>query len=351
MTTKIIPPSSVMNMTSNSDHLFWGDSGHSLARYDNPRYPILLKVDEVMKGFYWRPVEIDVSQEKASFNKMTDADQHVFTSNLRRQILLDTIQARAPGLVFMPHVTDPTLENCINTWGFFESIHSESYTHIIRAVYPDPSVVFDGIPDIKEIVDCSDSISRSYDAFSANPNKETLYLALAAANVLEAIRFFVSFACSFSFAERGLMEGSAKVIKFIARDEGVHLNLVQNLVKILPKDDPEFVEIINDNREKASQMFDEAAQQERDWITYLFSHGSILGLTEKILNQYVDYLLPRRKFGFGLTTYRSKIENPIPWIDKWLSGKNVQVAPQEVEISSYKTGSVVNDLDETEFEL
>jgi ribonucleoside-diphosphate reductase beta chain len=344
---------STLTFSTSSDRLFFGEAGHGIARYDEVRYPQFLKIDERMKSLFWRPQEIDMSMDRTSFeSNMGDIDRFVFTANLRRQIVLDSVQGRAPVLTFLPHCTDTSLENCISTWSFFETIHSESYTHIIRAIYPDPSGVFEGIPTIAPIVDCAQSITGAYDRMQAMPSKENLYLSLIAANALEALRFYVSFACTFSFAERGLVEGSAKIVRFIARDETVHLALVQSILKVLEKDDPDFIQIVQDNRRAAKDIFNEAAAQEKAWTKYLFDHGSILGLNEKILNQYVDYLLVKRKHAIGLTsTAKSRVEHPIPWVEKWYSNSSVQVAPQEVEVSAYLTGSVVNDMAEAEFSL
>lgn len=334
----------VLSFTANSDKLFFGDSGHGIARYDVVRYPIFTKLNTKMQGFFWKPNEIDMSGEKRSFDKMTNAEQFVFTSNLRRQILLDSVQGRAPSLVFLPHCTDPSLENCILTWGFFESIHSESYTHIIRAIYSNPSEVIDGIPDIEEIADCADQVTQAYDNMIANPNKENLYLSLVAANALEAIRFYVSFACTFSFAERTLVEGSAKTVKFIARDENEHLALTNHIIKKLPTDDKDFIQIIQDRKVDAKRIFEQAAEQEKQWARYLFKNGPIIGLSEKLLCEYIDYLLLRRMSAIGLSADVSyKGGNPLPWMDKYLSNTSMQVAPQEVEISAYKTSSIIND--------
>jgi ribonucleoside-diphosphate reductase beta chain len=334
----------ILNLNVNPDKLFFGESGHGISRYDVIRYPILDKIDEKMKSFYWNPKEVDLGQEKRSFSSMTDIEQFVFTSNLKRQILLDSIQGRAPTLAFLPHCTDPTLENCLTTWSFFETIHSQSYTHIIRAIYPDPKVVIDDMPNILQIVECANDITKSYDALTKNPNKENLYLALIAANALESIRFFVSFACSFSFLERALVEGSAKIIKLIARDENVHLSLVQHLLKLLPQDDPEFVQIIGDNREKAKNIFITAVDQEKEWGEYLFKDGSILGLNSGILSSYGDHLLGKQLKANNLTSNTEKFANPIPWISKHLSSAASAPAPQEVEISSYLMGSIKNNL-------
>ena len=343
---------STISLTTSSDKLFFGDAGHGISRYDVVKYPILDKIDDKMESFFWRPTEIDMSQERKDFQRMTDAERFVFTSNLRRQILLDSVQGRAPALVFLPWVTDSSLENCINTWNFMEKIHSKSYTHIIRAIYPDPAEVFEGIPGITEIVECATSVTQAYDNMINNPSKENLYLALIAANALEALRFYVSFACTFSFAERGLVEGSAKTIKLIQRDEAQHLALVQTILKLLPRDDTDFIQIAGDLNGQARQIFDEAAEQERQWAKFLFTQGSIMGLNQKILEQYVDYLLVKRKHAAGLTsTQKSRLDHPIPWIEKWFGNSNIQVAPQEVEVASYLTSSLENDIDSEEFTI
>lgn len=341
----------VLHLTSQSDKLFFGDSGHGISRYDIVKHPIFTKINTKMQGFFWRPNEVDMSQEKRSFDKMTISEQFVFTSNLKRQILLDSVQGRAPSLVFLPHCTDPSLENCILTWGFFESIHSESYTHIIRAIYPDPSVIFDDLPNIKEIADCATAVTNAYDDFVKNPTKANLYLALIAANALEAVRFYVSFACTFSFLERGMVEGSAKIVKLIARDEAEHLAFTQHIIKLLPKDDPDFEKIIKDNESKAREIFLAAGEQEKEWAKYLFKNGPVLGLNEKMLCDYVDYLLARRMKAVNLTNETGyKGNHPLPWVEKHFTNTNTQVAPQEVEISSYLSASITNDINDVDLE-
>ena len=174
-------------------------------------------------SFFWRPEEVDVSKDKKDFDNLTEHERHIFTSNLKRQILLDSVQGRAPNLAFLPIASLPEVENWIETWSFSETIHSRSYTHIIRNVYPNPSAIFDSMLDVKEILECGNDIGKYYDALIQKPNKENLYMCMLSANALEGIRFYVSFACSWAFAELKKMEGNAKIIKFIARDENVHL--------------------------------------------------------------------------------------------------------------------------------
>lgn len=335
----------VLNLNIDSDRLFFGSTGHGISRYDKPRYPVLQKLNKNMRSLFWEPEKTDMAGEKRSFNSMTDAEQFVFTENLKRQILLDSIQGRAPSIVFMPYCTDPMLENCLATWGFFETIHSESYTHILKSIYPDPSVVVDSIPAIQPIADCAASIARAYDNMQNNPSKENLYLALIAANALEGIRFYVSFACTFNFGERAMVTGSADVVRSIARDETQHLALTQHILKLLPQDDVEFIEIIADNHDRALGIYTEAKEQEKKWANYLFSQGPILGLTEGILHSYVDHLFQKQASAVGLRV-GPKVQNPIPSISKWLSSESLQVAPQELEIPYYlSASSLSNDLD------
>ena len=247
------------------------------------------------------------------------------------------------------------------------TIHSRSYTHIIRNIVNEPSVVFDDIVQNEYIIARAEDIACYYDdlieytqyyqlfgegthqlngktvVISKYELKKKLYLCLMCVNVLEAIRFYVSFACSFAFAERKLMEGNAKIIKMIARDEAIHMVSTQNMLNLmaLGKDDPEMVEVARECKEEVLKIFRTAAEQEKEWAGYLFKDGSMIGLNKDILCQYVEYLTNVRMSALGLEPMFPEAKyNPIPWINSWLSSDAVQVAPQEVEISSYLIGQV-----------
>ena len=179
--------------------------------------------------------------------------------------------------------------------------------------------------------------------------KKRLYLALMSVNILEGVRFYVSFACSWAFAESKKMEGNAKIIKFIARDENLHLGSTQLLLKTLPKDDPDFIKIAEECQEASIKMFRDAVDQEKAWAHYLFKDGSMIGLNEQLLNDYVEYIAARRMEKVGLPKIYNQSQNPLPWTQKWISGADVQVAPQEVELSSYTIGAVKQDVNEDTF--
>lgn len=334
----------------------------NIARYDKQRYSIFEKLTDKQLGFFWRPEEVDLSRDSKDFKALNDHEQHIFTSNLKRQILLDSVQGRAPTMAFGPICSLPELETWIQTWTFSETIHSRSYTHIIRNIYANPSKIFDEMLDVQEIADCATDISKYYNRlitinnqfglFSSNKNdkyrhKEALWLCLNAVNALEGVRFYVSFACSWAFAEVKKMEGNAKIIKLIARDENVHLASTQQLLKILPKEDEDFARIQEETRDECIQLFHNVVDQEKAWAHYLFQNGSMIGLNEQLLCDYVDYIAAKRMGAIGLNGKSGP--NPLPWTQKWIAGSDVQVAPQETEITSYINGGVKKDVDENTF--
>ena len=331
------------------------DESVDVQRFDILKYPALDKITEKQLGFFWRPEEVDVSKDKKDFDNLTPHEQHIFTSNLKRQILLDSVQGRAPNLAFLPIASLPEIENWIETWSFFETIHSRSYTHIIRNIYPDPSVVFDGMLDVKEILECGNDIAQYYDdlidcnnsATNKMQHKTSLWMCMLSANALEGIRFYVSFACSWAFAELKKMEGNAKIIKFIARDENVHLAATTTIIKNLLKEDPDFVKIQKKTEKEAIALFVKVIEQEKEWAKFLFKDGSMIGLNEQILCDYIEWIGCKRMRALGIPCpYSVQKLNPLPWTEKWIGGGNVQVAPQETEITSYITGGVKQDVDE-----
>lgn len=361
--------------SSHLDSKMFFDEPVDIARYDTVKYPVLEKLTEKQLGFFWRPEEIDISRDKSDFQNLTKHEQHIFTSNLKRQILLDSVQGRGPTEALLPVASLPEIEPLVTAWAFMETIHSRSYTHIIRNVYSNPSKVFDTMLDVPEILDCSVDVSKYYDDFMESAKwyellgegryrisnkitgedqyvkvdlyqlKKKLWLMLNSINVLEGVRFYVSFACSWAFAELKKMEGNAKIIKFIARDENVHLAASQTILKTLLKDDEDFAKIREECRDEVTQLFVSAVEQEKSWAKYLFADGSMIGLNEKLLSEYIEWVACKRMKTLGYSCpYSVPQANPLPWTEKWISGSNVQVAPQEVELSSYIIGGIKNDV-------
>ena len=363
-----------------AEPMFFGQNVN-VARYDQQKHPIFEKLIEKQLSFFWRPEEVDISQDRADYQALPEHEKHIFISNLKYQSLLDSIQGRSPNIALLPIVSIPELETWIETWSFSETLHSRSYTHIIRNIVNEPTVVFDDIVRNQHIIERAQEISIYYDdlihatqiyqmfgegiyevngasvAVNLHTLKKRLYLCLMSVNALEAIRFYVSFACSFAFAERELMEGNAKIIRLIARDEALHLTGTQHILNLMRtgQDDPEMVAVAQECEAECFELFKRAAEQEKAWAEYLFKDGSMIGLNKDILAQYIEYITHLRMGAVGLkSAFPQATHNPIPWINAWLSSDNVQVAPQEVEVSSYLVGQISTDMstqDLSAFEL
>jgi ribonucleoside-diphosphate reductase beta chain len=367
------------NVDSSKEDMFFGENV-AVSRYDQQRHPIFEKLTEKQLSFFWRPEEVDVSKDRSDFQKLSEAEQHIFISNLKYQILLDSVQGRSPNMALLPLVSIPELETFIETWSFSETIHSRSYTHIIRNIFSNPSIIFDDITTNSEIKKRAGDVSKYYDdlilhtqLFQANDSvdgtyvaggksydvslrdlKKKLYLCVNSVNALEAIRFYISFACTFAFSERELMEGNSKILRLIARDENLHLTATQHMLNLWKsgKDDPEMVEIARECEDEAKQIFMDAVRQEKEWAEYLFKDGSMIGLNKEILCQYIDYIAHQRLAAIGIDSGLDSSltkSNPLPWMSKYLSSDNVQVAPQESEISSYLVGQIDSNVEADEF--
>lgn len=354
--------------------MFFGNPVN-VARYDQQKHSIFEKLIEKQISFFWRPEEVDVSRDRVDFQKLSEQEKHIFISNLKYQTLLDSVQGRSPNIAFLPIVSLPELETWIETWSFFETIHSRSYTHILRNLFADPSAVFEDIVLNQEIKRRATDISRYYDDLifatqlwqtlgegthvidgishhiSMRELKKKLYLCMNSVNALEAIRFYVSFACTFAFAERELMEGNSKIIRLIARDENLHLTSTQHILNLWAKgkDDPEMQSIAEECKEEATAIFMNAVEQEKQWASYLFQHGSMIGLNKDILCQYVEFIANHRMSAIGLDTPFDIKSNPLPWMNNYLNSDNVQVAPQESEISSYLVGQIDSEVSADDF--
>lgn len=305
-------------------------------------------------SFFWRPEEVDLSgKEKNDFASLTDHEKFIFTKNLSYQTLLDSVQGRGISHL-LADCSNPEFEAYCKSWEFFETLHSYSYTYIIKNVYPNPSQVFDEILTDKEVLKRTTTVTKYYDDLINNigeddidDKKRKLYLTLVSINILEGIRFYVSFACAYALAQNKKMEGNAKIISLINRDENLHLAFTQNILKYLRDNKDEgFQHIVKDCEGTVIQMFKDAANEEMEWANYLFKDGSILGLNEKILVQYMKHLTNKRMRTLGLSPAFEDSPNPINWIQSWTESKRVQNAPQETEIESYKIGSFEQNIDD-----
>lgn len=356
---------------------------NNVLRFDEQKYPVFEKLRKKQLGFFWQPEEVDVSQDKKDFAGLSDSEQHIFTSNIKLQTLADSMAGRAISVATISAVSLPEVE----TWyeivaGWESAIHASSYSHIIRGIYDDPTEVFGSIINTPEIVARAAQMGDQFDelieytewvnmlgfgvhtvngeTIEVNPFelKCLLYKAVIALYILEGIRFYASFACSFAFVERQLMDGNGKIIKLIARDENLHAAGGLAVLSIWNKgqDDPEMLEVMEFCKDDALAMFKDAEKQEHTWADYLFQHGSMIGMNAEILKQYITELTLIRQRDIGLIEDETKqipktnVSKVLPWMHAYITSDDIQVAPQETEISSYLSASTDGKVNADDFE-
>jgi len=334
----------------------------TVQRFEEVKYPKLQKFEELARGFFWVPEEISLTKDKIDHKEASDAVKHIFTSNLLRQTALDSIQGRAPSQVFGPVCSIPELEALTLTWGFFEtSIHSKSYSHIIRNVYGVPKEEFNKIHDTVEIAGMAANVGRYYeDLHRLNCRKElgedievythkrSIWMALHASYALEALRFMVSFATSLAMVENKIYIGNGNIISLILQDELLHTEWTAWLINNVVKEDEDFAKLSEECKEEVYALYMEVIQEEKAWADYLFKKGVVIGLNADILKDFVDYTAFTKLKDIGIKYLEDHPKTtPIPWFNKHVNINKKQTALQENESTNYVIG-VMSDAVEYE---
>lgn len=356
---------------------------NNVLRFDEQKYAVFELLRKKQLGFFWQPEEVDVTQDKTDFAGLSESEKHIFTANIKLQTLADSMAGRAISVATISAVSLPELE----TWyelvaGWESAIHASSYSHIIRGIYDNPTEVFDSIINTPEIVARASQMGDQFDELieytgwvnmlgfgehtvngkligvNAFDLKCLLYKAIHALYILEGIRFYASFACSFAFVERKLMDGNGKILKLIARDENLHAAGGLAVLSIWNKgrDDPEMLSVMAHCRAEVLKMYADAETQEHGWADYLFSKGTMLGINAEILKDYITELCQIRMRDCGLIADEQNLipetnkSNVLPWMHAYISSDDIQVAPQETEMSSYLSGATDGTISDEDFE-
>jgi ribonucleoside-diphosphate reductase beta chain len=351
------------NLTTKTDYLnrkmFLDPEGPvTIQRFEEVKYKKIVDFEQTARGFFWVPEEVSLTKDANDFKDASDAVKHIFTSNVLRQTALDSFQGRGPTQIFLPVVSLPELEALMLNWGFFETnIHSRSYSHIIRNIYNVPKEVFNTIHDTQPIISMASSVGLYYDTLHRiNCRKEigevvtehehikAIWLALNASYALEAFRFMVSFATSLAMVENKIFIGNGNIISLILQDELLHKGWTAYLINQVVKEDPRFAKVAEECREEVYKLYMDVIREEKDWATYLFKFGPVIGLNANILNDFVDYTAAGALKDIGIK-YQSPApkSTPIPWFNKHTDTSKKQTALQENESTNYVIG-VMSDV-------
>jgi len=336
----------------------------TIQRYEEYAFPKLAQFLATQKGSFWTPNEITLMKDQIDFKEASKSTRHIYTSNLLRQTMLDSIQGRSPVQIFTPVSSVPELEGLVLWWSAFEQIHSESYSHIIKNIYNVPVEQFNAIHGIDEITTMASGIDKYYNHLHLLNSKRALYdtctdsemkkwlyvsehdyikavyMALIASYGLEAIRFMVSFATSLGMVENRIFMGSGNIISLILQDETLHTKWTAYIINQVIKVDPRFREVAFECRQEAADALLAVIDEEKNWAKYLFKEGPMIGMNEKIMCDHVDYTAGIRLGEIGMK-HNTKIKTaPLPWFNKHFNTNKKQTALQENESVAYVIGSM-----------
>jgi len=347
--------------------MFFG-RGKNTQRFDVLKYKFFDERNAKMQGFDWSFDEVKLKNDYIDFNtKMKPHEKFMFTKVLQKLIFLDSLQGRGILLTLGQICTLPELENAMLTWEYFEGAkHSKTYTENLKGVYNNPSEIFDQSFEVPELMTLAKSISDPYDEayeliiemqykiiknhpltpeFMKSLKRATLKL-IVVINILEGVRFYSGFATIWALNKsQGLVEGTSKNLKLICRDENIHLQMTQMILKLLKKEPEEgFVDIYEEMLPEIELLFEECYKEECSWIDYKFSQGSILGLNAEISKHYIEYIINKRRKALGMKVqFQGRSTNPIPWVESYINFSDNEILPQEAVIINYISGAVNND--------
>ena len=351
--------------------MFFG-SGKNTQRYDISKYPFLDVLSDNMMGLDWTHNEIKLTPDKQDYPNLSESQEFVYKRVLQKLIFLDSLQGRGILQTLGSIVTLPELEACMTIWQHFEiSKHSRSYTEILRGVYDEPTKIFDESFDIPELMYIAKSISEPYNECfelvteynycqinnleftKMKELKKSILKLLVVINILEGVRFYSGFASIWAINySSGMLDRTSKILKLICRDENMHLQITQYLLKQLrTREDEGFKEIYEEMRPEILKLYEQAWLEEQIWIDFLFSKGSYLGMNAEIAKIYMKYLFNRRLRAIGeKDMFKGFNDNPIKWVNDYISNDAVEVLPQEVEVINYRTDILKMEMNPDDFE-
>jgi ribonucleoside-diphosphate reductase beta chain len=318
----------------------------------NVQYPELEALYQQQMSQIWNEFEVDLSQDRMDMRETDRSVTDLMVKTISWQHLADSVAARSISGLLMPHVTNSETENLINVWSLFETIHARTYSHIVKQTFEDPSAMLEETYANTAVLNRSKAIVEAFDALEeANKRGDVddinIILTLTALFALEEIGFMGSFAVTFGIAEHtGKFMGIAQLVKLICRDEVLHTRFNGAILKIhqqIPEVDVYLKQPAV--KQQIKRILDAVVEQEIVFQDYLFSEGrECIGINANLIKQYIYFMAAPMYTAYDLTPdFNAPKKNPLPFMDHWIDGSKVQVAPQELQNSAYQVGSVADD--------
>lgn len=334
--------------------------GAPLGLFDtvNVAYPELEDLYQLQISQMWNEFEVDLTQDRMDMQRLPKEVVELMTFTISYQYLIDTVAAKSITSHIIQHCTNSEAEGMFTVQALFEVIHARTYSHIVKQTFIDPNTL------IKQTYENSEVLKRALSPITVfndlanlaadaddESKRRAIIKAMAALMSLEAISFMASFAVTFAIAETGAFQGIGKLVGLICRDEILHARMDYAVFKVLMRDE-KWKKSFDAIKHQLKDVLDAAVKQENDFADYLFSDGrQIVGLNARLLKEYVQHLSGPIYDIMGFkTSFEKVLVNPLPYMNKHIDSSEIQAAAQEIQITNYRIGAIVDDTEGATFD-
>lgn len=348
----------VNHLGSANNKIFFGEYS-GFQRYDDPKYPVAVKMEESMRHAFWQPAEISMKDDAVKFHNMPAEVQDAMCSIWFYQTLMDSAQNRGLEETLAVFVTNPEYEALFKTWGYFEMIHSLSYSHIIRGIFADSTPVFQrNFTNVKiidrvktEIEQYSDIAAYAEALTNAEESEENIKKIvelILTVYALEGIKFYASFLYTYLIHDRyASIPGATRIIKLINFDEDSHTNASVVLLRDL-MENPAFEKVIGSPyfADVAQACFKRVYEDESNFAEYLREVlGEYSPISAENTNNFLQCYVDRRLQALGVPgIFGAPASTPIvDWFDNYKDMNKDNSALQESDLAVYNIGVMVDD--------
>ncbi len=323
-----------------ADRKIFGGNPTGIFELNDIKYQWAYNLWEIMLNNTWFPKEVDMTQDVSDYKRLTDSEKMAYDKVLAQLIFMDSLQTNNLIDNVNPFITSPEINLILVRQAFEEALHSQSYAVMVDSISQNSDEIYQLWRKDMMLKSKNDAIARVYENLSQNPTDENIVKAMFANQILEGIYFYSGFTYLYTLARSGKMLGSAQMIRFIQRDEVTHLILFQNMIKSTRRERPEL--FTKELLDEVYDMFREAVELESNWGKYI-TNGQILGLTDNIIEQYIQYLADERLKAVGMEKLYN-VAHPIKWVDNFSSFNDQKTNFFEGNVANYSKGSL--DLDD-----
>ena len=319
----------------NERRVFGGNSD-GMINFTKMKYQWALNLWDTMEANTWFPKEVQMTGDAKDYKFLTEPEKRMYDLVLSQLIFMDSLQTNNLMDNINPYITAPEVNACLSRQSYEEANHSKSYAVMVESISDNTDQIYDMWKTDTKLREKNNYIADVYKNLAGDITDQKIVLALFANQILEGLYFYAGFAAIYALGKSGKMLGSSQMIRFIQRDEVTHLLLFQNMINSVRKERPEL--FTAQLEEIVRGMFRKAVALEASWGSYI-TQGQILGFTDKIIEQYIQYLADKRLEAVGYKP-EYNVKHPIPWVDGYASFNDQRTNFFEGNVVNYSKGSI-----------